>query len=215
MPKMTDYVRKGFKKRRRLWEGGEVPEWWDIAVWVSLAGVIAIIVISVLTESGGGGTAAGSPPPYHVQSLNPYAQPTPTASSVTSSGTPSAQPSGSAPDSPSSDFSATAAVQVAMTGGGGTAIVPAGARNVALAAAKAEATGDWKGIPFVGVSRPPAAARTPQGTVTGEITVENPSVTGNGSYLFSTTITHGPGTKSFLVQIAVQRMPTGYAIVAR
>ena len=209
MPKLTDYVREGFKRRRRPWRNGEVPEWWDIAVWTALA---AVIVVIVLSAAFGGGDSAGDTaqdsPVRPIESLNPYATP---SSQASAGSTPS--PSASATGSDPMDFSATGPVQVPQTGGG-VATVPAGAHAVAVAAARAEANGDWSVIPLLG-GAPPAARRTPQGKVIGDVTVANPSVTGNTSYLFSATITHGDAAKSYLVQISVERSSSGYAVRTR
>lgn len=224
MPKITDYVREGFKKRRRPWEHTELPEWWDVVIWVSLGGVIVAVVLGAALGGGGSkGIPAADSPRYAVQSLNPYATPTP-GTSITSVPTPGVSPVSSASPTPdpgdssggtsATDFSATAAVQVAQTGGG-TAIVPAGARNVAVAAARAEATGDWTGIPLAVSGKRPTGPKTPQGTVTGTITVENPAVTGSGSYVFSATVTHDGTAKPYLVQIAVERAASGYVVRPR
>jgi len=202
MAKMTDYVREGFGKRRRPWSNTDLPEWWDLAVWVALAGAVGAVVISVALGGGfsGKATQTQSAPQYKVQTLNPFASP-------------SASPTTSVPSTFSAtDFSATAAVQVAITGGG-TTVVPAGAHNVALAAARAAATGDWTGIPLLGKHR--AGRRTPDGTVIGDVTVADPAVTGSGSYLFSAKISHHGTTRPYLVQIAVEQSASGYGIRPR
>ncbi|MCO6009159.1 hypothetical protein NE236_29735 [Actinoallomurus purpureus] len=215
MPKMTDYVREGFNRRRRPWHSAELPEWWNVAVWVALAGIGVMLLVSALLEPGesaGDTTGTARPPAYSVQKINPYA--TPSASEGSAAGTPTPDASSPPGDGPGGDFSATAAVQVPKAGGG-TAVVPAGARNVALAAAKAAATGDWTGIPFIGRARPPKAPRTPQGSVIGQPTVTDPSITGNTQYLFSATITHGGAAKGYQYRVAVERDQSGYAVRAQ
>ncbi|WP_345361453.1 hypothetical protein [Actinoallomurus liliacearum] len=231
MPKMTDYVREGFNRRRGPWHRTELPEWWNLAVWVSLAAVGLILLLSALLEpdSSTDTTSSSQPPAYSVQKINPYATPsassestagtpTPDASGSTGSGsaagTPAPGASGSTGSGSTGDFAATAAVQVPKVGGG-TAVVPAGARNVASAAAKAAATGDWTGIPFIGRTRPPKAHRTPQGSVIGQLTVTDPAVTGNTLYLFSATITHGGAAKAYQYRVAVERDQSGYAVHAQ
>jgi hypothetical protein len=210
---MTDYVREGFKRRRRPWDRTELPEWWNLVIWVALAGVIAIVLLdAVFGPDGASGPDTAAPPPYPVQSLNPYASSS--ASDGSASAAPTADPGGPPADVPGTDFAATAAVQVPVTGGG-LAAVPAGARNVALAAAKATATGDWTGIPFIGAARPPTTRRTPQGAVIGEPTVADPGVTGNSQYLFSAKITYGGGAKRYLARIAVELGQSGYGVRAR
>jgi hypothetical protein len=206
MPKMTDYVRQGFKRRPRPWSTTDLPEWWDTAVWIGVGGVIAVVLFTAVFDHSGDSTGSSARRPhYAVQAVNPYATPSASDSPAPSPGTtPSAFSSG--------DFTATAAVQVTLTGGG-TAPVPAGARNVALAAAKATATGDWAGVPLLG--KPKAAARTPGGTVIGDVTVSNPSATGAGSYLFSATISKHGTANPYLVQIAVERTASGYAVRPR
>lgn len=203
MPKLTDYVRQGFRKRRRVWNGGELPEWWDLLVWGALALVGVMLVVGAIFDGGSSEDTARRRPAYLVQTVNPYV--TPSAADPVPSSTPGHS---------AADFAAAAPVQVAQTGGG-TAIVPAGARDVASAAANAEATGSWSGIPLTGTTRPRAAHRTPHGRVIGTITVEDPTVTGNGSYVFSATITHGTAARSYLVKITVQRTPEGYAVLGR
>ncbi|MEV0405838.1 hypothetical protein [Actinoallomurus sp. NPDC050550] len=212
MPKMTDYVREGFNRRRRPWHRAELPEWWNLAVWVGLAGIGGMLLISALLDPGGSTDTpdATQPPAYSVQKINPYA--TPSASGGSAAGTPTPDASSPAQGGPTEDFASTAAVQVPKAGGG-TAVVPAGARNVALAAAKAAATGDWTGIPFIGRARPPKARRTPQGSV-GQLTVTDPAITGNAQYLFSATITHGAPDKAYQYRIAVESDQSGYAIHA-
>jgi hypothetical protein len=214
MPKMTDYVREGFNRRRRPWHRAELPEWWNLAVWVALAGIGVMLLVSALLDPSGstGAPDATQPPAYSVQKINPYA--TPSASGGSTAGTPTPDASSPAQGGPTGDFASTAAVQVPKTGGG-TAVVPAGARNVALAAAKAAATGDWTGIPFTGHAKPPKARRTPQGSVVGQLTVTDPAITGNNLYLFSTTITHGGAAKPYQYRVAVEGDQSGYAIRAR
>lgn len=220
MPKMTDYVREGFKRRRRPWDRAELPEWWDLVGWVGLAGVVAALVFGAIFStggSGGDGTEDAGAPRYSAQTLNPYTpSPAPSASGSTATTPAETSPApGAGPPQgvETKDFTATAAAQVPLIRGG-TAVVPAGARNVAVAAARAQATGDWAGIPFVGPKRLPAASMkaNPQGSVIGEVTVTDPSVTGNTQYLFSATITRGGGAKPYVVQIAVERDRSGYAI---
>jgi hypothetical protein len=213
MAKMTDYVREGFKRRRRPWDRTELPEWWNLAVWFGLAGIVAMVALAaVFGPDGAPGPNTAKPVPYSVQSLNPY-------SSSSASGGPAFAAPTAGSDSPSAgvsgtDFAATDPAQVPMTGGG-RAVVPAGALNVALAAAKATATGDWTGIPFVGARRPAATGRTPHGFVIGAVTVADPGVTGNSQYVFSATISHGGAAKPHLVKIAVELGQSGYAVRAR
>lgn len=213
MPKLTDYVREGFKRRARPWDRAELPEWWDLAMWAGLAGVILMLVVGALLDRGGtdrppGGTAGGMPP-YAVQSLNPYAS----AGSGTRPGPRPPAGTGTASPMTSTDFAATAPARVQVTGGG-TTVVPAGARNVALAAARATATGDWSGIPYIGTGRPPKAKKTPAGSVVGALTVADPATTGNAQYLFSATVRHGAAARPYLVRIAVERGVSGYAVRA-
>jgi hypothetical protein len=211
MPKLTDYARKGFKKRRRLWDGGELPEWWDLLVWGALALVGVMLAVGAITDHGSSRDAAGTRQPVHqVQTVNPYATPSASAGAAPS-GPADPAPSGTPGDS-GADFAATAPVQVPRTGGG-TAVVPTGARAVASAAANAEATGVWSGVPLTGTARPDAPRRFPHGRVVGALTVEDPAVTGNGAYVFSATVTHGTAARSYLVKITVQRTPDGYAVL--
>ncbi|MFF5259910.1 hypothetical protein ACFY4C_13260 [Actinomadura viridis] len=231
MPKITDYVRAGFRRRRRPWHHTELPEWWDVAVWVGGVGVIALLVLSVLfgrdEPSGGPAAGGGGAPRYVVQTLDPRGPsaapgpgggaPTAPTGSVPTGSTPTGSvPTGSAPTAPAGvsakDFTASAAVRVPVTGGG-TTVVPAGARNVASAAARATATGNWAGIPFIGPARPPAAPARP-GSVVGTLTVADPTVTGNDQYRFSATIARDGSARPDLVQITVGRGPSGYAIRA-
>ncbi|GAA2404307.1 hypothetical protein GCM10010191_10040 [Actinomadura vinacea] len=218
MPKVTDYVREGFRRRQRPWDRTELPEWWDVAIWFAVGGVVLMLVAGAALgrgKSSGGGTAGAEPPRYTVQTLDPRG-------SGAAPGSPGATPSASAAPSrtppagvSAKDFTASAAMQVPVTSGG-TTVVPAGARNVAMAAAKATATGNWNAIPFVGSARPsPARSPTPQGSVVGEITVADPSVTGNSQYRFSATITHGGQAAPYVVRILVERNQSGYAIRAR
>jgi hypothetical protein len=216
MPKMTDYVREGFDKRRRPWESSELPEWWNLMVWVALAVIGAILLVSMLFTRGSSRHTEQSPHRYAVQTLNPYATPTAATSSAPAGPSGPATGPASGPASPpaaftAADFAATAPAQVPLTGGG-SAVVPTGARNVGLAAAKAAATGDWTGIPLAGTAKPPKSARTPQGLVIGQVTVTDPSVTGTNTYMFSATVSHDGGAKPYLVQITVERTSRGYAI---
>jgi hypothetical protein len=211
MPKMTDYVREGFRRRQRPWDRTELPEWWDVAVWTAAVGVIAVLVFSAAAGRGGSsGTAAQNDrgASYAVQTLGPQ---TPAAS--TALGVPAAPaeptPTDSAPVG-FHDFSASAAVRVPVTGGG-TTVVPAGARNVALAAARAATTGDWRGIPLVGKARPPAA-QAPTRSLLGQFTVADPAVTGNSRYEFSATFQEAGTAQRSVVQIVVERATSGYAI---
>ncbi|TDC44462.1 hypothetical protein E1281_33925 [Actinomadura sp. KC345] len=215
MPKLTDYVRQGYRRRQRPWDRTELPEWWDVAIWVAAAAIIVMLVVSVVLsddDAPAPRNAGGAPTSYPAETLNPRA--------LASSGSESAPPSGAASSSPKppvelspEGFKATNAVQVPITGGDGTAIVPAGARNVATAAARAMAIGDWSGIPFVGTARPSApAGRTPQGSVIGEVTVMDPSTTGNSQYRFTAQITQGGNAKPREVRFAVEQDGAGYAI---
>ncbi|MBC6458083.1 hypothetical protein [Actinomadura sp. HBU206391] len=216
MPKITDYVREGFDRRSRPWDRTELPEWWDLVVWVALAGVIAMLLLGAVFGRGGSSEdAGGDERRFAVRSLNPYTvTPAPSADEAASATPGTGAPSPAPGEAPTEDFTATAAVRVPVTGGG-TTVVPAGARNVAFAAATAEATGDWTGILFVGAARPSAAPAYPRGSVAGEITVKDPRVTGTGQYLFSATITRDGNAASRRVEITVERGPDGYAIRAR
>ncbi|MGI8330898.1 hypothetical protein ACRYCC_13110 [Actinomadura scrupuli] len=216
MPKMTDYVREGFQKRRRPWETAELPEWWNLMVWVGLAVVGGILVVGMILADGSSPKVGQSPRRYAVETLNPYsptaAPSAPATGSVTGPAT--APPAGPGPVPTAftaADFAATAPAQVPLTGGGST-VVPTGARNVGVAAAKAEATGDWTGIPLAGAAKPPKRARTPGGVVVGQVTVTDPSVTGTNTYMFSATVSHDGGAKPYLVQLTVERTSRGYAI---
>jgi hypothetical protein len=212
MPKITDYVREGFNRRQRPWDRAELPEWWGLVVWVGFAGVTAALLLGAMFgHDGSSDDAAEQSPPYSVQTLTPYIAPPPPARATPAAPTPGA--ADPAAGAPTGDFTATAAAQVPLTGGG-TTVVPVGARNVAVAAAKAEATGDWTGIPLIGNTRPSPAPRTPHGALTGEITVADPAVTGNSQYLFSATISHSGADKPYLVRIAVERGQAGYAVRA-
>ncbi|GAA4096760.1 hypothetical protein [Actinomadura miaoliensis] len=218
MPKLTDYVRAGYRRRQRPWDRTELPEWWDVAVWVAVGGIVMMLAVGAVVgrgESSGGATTGSKPPPYAVETLNPRGSGT-TPGAASAPSTTSTAPSQTPPAGVSAkDFTASAAMSVPVTGGG-TTVVPAGARNVAMAAAKATATGDWTGIPFVGAARPtPARTPAPPGSVVGEITVTDPSVTGNSQYRFSATIRHGGTAKTHVVEILVERDESGYAIRAR
>ena len=216
MPKLTDYVREGYRRRQRPWDRTELPEWWDVAIWVAVAAVVLMLVVGgVLSrdDSPAADNTGKAPPAYPVQTLNPSALASPGSGSAPPSGAANASPEPPVELNPES-FEATNAVQVQMTGGG-TTVVPAGARNVALAAARAAATGDWKGIPFIGTARPPAPQTpTPQGSVRGEITVADPSVTGNSQYRFTAQVTHGGNANPRAVRLLVERNGSGYAIRA-
>ncbi|QKG23354.1 hypothetical protein [Actinomadura verrucosospora] len=218
MPKLTDYARKGYNRRRRPWESAELPEWWDAAVWVAGGGIVVVLVLSALLGGGGGRTSSASGDsgarPYPVQTLG--SRPTEgTGASPSPGGTGSAAPPVPAGEQVK-DFTATAAVQVPVTGGG-TTVVPAGARNVALAAARATATGDWSGIPFSGTGRPTrpatgAAGRPARQAAVSRLTVADPAVTGNSEYRFSATITGAGGAQPSVVPITVERDESGYAV---
>lgn len=212
MPKMTDYVRQGFKRRRGPWHDTELPEWWNLVVWAALAGVVVSIGFGVLVDSGGTPTTAdGGSSRYVIQTVNPYtASPAPADTAPTA---PTMPTRGS--DGPDTDFTATAAVQVPMTEGGGTAPVPIGARNLATAAARAMATGDWTGIPLAGTGTPSPAPTTPTGSLVGEVTVADPRVSGNSRYLFSASIRHEATAEPYEVRIAVERAGAGYAVRLR
>jgi hypothetical protein len=213
MPKITDYVREGFKRRQRPWDRTELPEWWNIAVWAGVVVVVGAILLGAIFDSGSSsGDADAGAPAYPVRTLNPYgtdASPDPSASAAASAD-PSADPSSAPADG---DFTVTAAAQVPMTGGG-TAVVPVGARNVASAAATAEATGDWAAIPFTGGAKRPGRARTPLGSVIGQTTVQDPAVTGNSQYVFTAKITRGGTAAAHYVQITVEFADGSYAISA-
>ncbi|WP_141578176.1 hypothetical protein [Actinomadura sp. WMMA1423] len=216
MPKLTDYARQGFR-RRRLAKETELPEWWNIAVWAGVGGIVLMLVVGAVLDRGdssGAATAANQAPRYPVQTLDPRAlsaSPTPDDTTPTAPAGPSqALPTGVS----AKDFTATAAARVLMTGGGAT-VVPAGALNVASAAAKATVSGDWKGIPFIGTARPsPAKVRMPPGSAVKGITVADPTRTGNSQYLFSATITHPGGARPDVVDLLVEPDGDGYAMRA-
>ncbi|GAA1832477.1 hypothetical protein [Actinomadura chokoriensis] len=222
MPKLTDYARKGFQRRRPPWKRVELPEWWDVAVWVAGGGVVAVIVLSAVLNGGGAsGTVPGDAGarPYPVQTLGsrltdgPGAVPSGDLPAPPSSSTAAAAPAPAGPvGKPVKDFTATAAVRIPVTGGG-TTVVPVGARNVALAAAIATTTGDWSGIPFTGPGRPTvSASRHGLGGSVARLTVADPAVTGNSAYRFSATIDDAGGAEPSAVPITVERNESGYAI---
>ncbi|WP_395105143.1 hypothetical protein [Actinomadura sp. SCN-SB] len=211
MPKMTDHVRAGFKRRRRPWEAVELPEWWTLAIWAGLAGVVVALVVSGLAARGGSGgaTAGAGAVRYTIQPVNPHrVAPTREAASPEAAGADAPPGPSQAPRVPShGDFGATAPVRVPRTGGG-MATIPAGAWNLALAAARAAATGDWTGVPVRGDAG--GVVKSPEGSVVGTVTVEDPAVTGPGLHRFSATITHGPAEPPYRVAIDVERDRSGF-----
>lgn len=214
MPRMTDYVRKGFNRRKRPWDQVDLPEWWGLATWAALFGLIAMVLIgAVLSEgerSGASEDTAGGAPRPAVQSINPYSASPSVVPESAAPTTPASTPQDPSPPSAASEgFAATGAVQVPMTGGG-TAVVPAGARNVARAAAEAEATGVWTGIPLTAGGAPPKARPNPQGSVVAEVTVADPRVTGSNLYVFTAGVRRDPASRPVAVQIEVERGTTGY-----
>jgi hypothetical protein len=214
MPKMTDYVRQGFKRRQRPWDQAELPEWWNLVIWAALLAVVAAVAVGAVIDRGRPPEeVSGSSRRYTVQTVNPYA-PSPTSTSTTSTAPTAPTAPAQGTDGTGMDFTATAAVQVRMTKGG-TIPVPAGARDLAIAAARAMATGDWAGIPLIGAVTPSPAPPTPTGSVVGEVTVTDPRVTGNSRYLFSASIRHDPNAKPYPVEIAVERAGSGYAVRLR
>lgn len=215
MPKLTDYVRQGYRRRRRPWDESELPEWWSLAAWIGVGCIVVLLGISAVlarddtaqARNAGGGAAR-----YPVETLNPSSLASPGSEGASPSGSPGPSQSPPVELTPES-FRATNAVRVPMSGGG-SAVVPAGARNVALAAARAAATGDWKGVPFIGTRPTRTSTPTPQGSVVGELTVADPTVTGNSQYRFTAKITRGGGEEPYDLTIPVERDGTGYAIRA-
>ncbi|MEV0662583.1 hypothetical protein ACIBI3_22970 [Actinomadura luteofluorescens] len=216
MPKMTDYARKGFR-RRRLFQDTDLPEWWNIAVWAGVCGIVLMLAVSAVLdhgESSGTPTTGREVPRYQVQTLDPRsltASPSPGAETPTASGAPSqVLPTGVS----ANDFTATAAAKAPVTGGG-TTVVPAGALNLATAAARATVSGNWKGIPFIGTARPSSAKKgMPRGSAVQGITVADPSRTGNSQYLFSATIKGPGGARPEVVELLVEPDGRGYALRA-
>ncbi|MEV3922891.1 hypothetical protein [Actinomadura coerulea] len=217
MPKLTDYARQGFR-RQRLLRASELPEWWNIAVWAGVGGVVLMLVISAVfargDSSGVAPAAGGDAPRYQVQTLDPRglsASPGPDGETPTASGSPAqVLPTGAS----GNDFRASAALQVPMTGGGET-VVPAGALNVAAAAATALVTGNWQGVPFVGTDRPPPARKPmPQGSAVTGISVADPAATGNSQYRFSATISHPGRARPDVLDFLVEPDGPGYALRA-
>ncbi|WP_433477223.1 hypothetical protein ACQPZP_09310 [Spirillospora sp. CA-142024] len=214
MPKLTDYARQGFRRRRLLRES-ELPEWWNIAVWAGVGGIVLMLVAGAVfsgDDSAGTTTAQSQAPRYQVQTLDPRGL---SASPSPGSTTPGATPTQVLPTGPSAkNFTATAATKIPMTGGG-TTVVPAGALNAAMAAAQAAVTGNWKDVPLVGATRPPAKKAMPQGSVVKGISVTDPSMTGNSQYRFSATITHAGGARPDVVELLVEPDGSGYAVRAK
>ncbi|SNR51004.1 hypothetical protein [Actinomadura mexicana] len=215
MPKLTDYARQGFR-RRRLFQETELPEWWNIAVWAGVGGIILMLLVSAVFDHGdssGTATSASQAPRYQVQTLDPRgltASPSPGEGTPTPSGSPSqVLPTGAA----AANFTATAATRVPMTDGGAT-VVPAGALNVAAASARAIVTGNWKAIPIIGTARPSPAKAMPRGSAVQGITVADPTKTGNSQYRFSATITHASGARPDVVDLLVEPDGRGYAVRA-
>jgi hypothetical protein len=211
MPKMTDYVREGFRRRQRPWQRVELPEWWNVAIWAGAAGIIAILLAGALNGGGSATTNSGSNAPrYAPQTLNPASASAPPSSRSTPG--PTASPS--VPATASRDFTDSTAVQIAVTGGGAT-VVPAGARNLALAAARAAANGAWTGIPMAGAARPTAPPPAPSpGTTVRHLTVEDPAVTGNTRYRFAALVRR-TGARTHAVRILVEPDQDGYVVRGR
>ncbi|GAA4375305.1 hypothetical protein GCM10023088_32500 [Actinomadura verrucosospora] len=215
MPKMTDYARQGFR-RRRLFQDTELPEWWNIAVWAGVGGIVLMLAVSAVLDRGdssGAPTAGRQAPSYQVQTLDPRTlteSPSPGETPSTSASPSQVLPTGAS----ANDFTATAAAKVPVTGGG-TTVVPAGALNLATAAASATVSGNWKGIPFIGAARPsPAKKGMAPGSAVQGITVADPTRTGNSQYLFSATITRPGGARPEVVQLLVEPDERGYALRA-
>ncbi|NDU77715.1 hypothetical protein GWI34_34660 [Actinomadura sp. DSM 109109] len=217
MPKMTDYARKGFR-RRRLIQETELPEWWNIAVWAGVGGIILMLVVSAVLDRGdssGPAPASGPAPRYQVQTLDPRSlTASPSPGETSPSGGPSGGPQQVLPTGAAAfNFTATAATRVPMTDGGVT-VVPAGALNVAVTSARAIVSGNWKGIPVIGDARPSPAKPMPAGSAVQKITVADPTKTGNSQYRFSATITHAGGKRPDVVDLLVEPDGDGYAVRA-
>ncbi|OLT35465.1 hypothetical protein BJF79_32420 [Actinomadura sp. CNU-125] len=207
MPKMTDYVRAGFDRRRRPWDRAELPEWWDLVVWAGLAALIAMLLLgAVFGRDDASGAATGDDAGFAVRTLNPHTftpAPTPSGDGPASSGEP---PGGD-------DFTATAPCGTPMTGGG-TAVVPAGARNAALAAAEAAGHRRLDGRP---VRRDRAAvpgARDPGGFRGRGADRPGPRRDGDGPVPVQRDDPAGRRGADRPVRITVERGPEGYAVRA-
>ncbi|MEO3826349.1 hypothetical protein [Actinomadura sp. B10D3] len=219
MAKITDYARQGFRRRPRPWNSAELPEWWDAAAWLGVVAVVVMLVSGAVfadDRSPGGAAAAGDDAPrYAPETLgSPGLGAPPAPGDGSAAPVPPASPPAGVPTGTSAEgFASTAATRVPITGGG-TAVVPAGALNVALAAARARATGNWAGIPFAGAERPAPTAPSPHGVVVGEVTVEDPAATGNTQYRFSARIARGGGARPETARFVVELGMNGYAIRA-
>ncbi len=69
-------------------------------------------------------------------------------------------------------------------------------------------------MPLIGKIRH-RARPTPAGTVLGDVTVADPSVSGTGSYLFSAKISNNGTAQPYVIQIAVELRSPGYAVRPR
>lgn len=204
---MTDYVREGFRRRPRPWQRAELPEWWNIAIWAGVAGIVAILAAGALTGGESKTAAAGKPRPYAPQTLDPRGASAPPSTA----GTPAPTASPAAPAS--RDFTDATPVQVRVTGGG-TTVVPAGARNLALAAARAKANGALTGIPLAGAAPPTVAPAGPApGTAVADLTVADPAKTGNTRYRFAAKVKRAGG-RAHAVRILVEPSQDGYVVRA-
>lgn len=210
MPKMTDYVREAFRRRERPWRRVELPEWWTIATWAGAAGIAAILVAGALTGGSEGATkSGGAVHRFTPQTLDPRSATTAPSSTLSPTASPSAAPTSSA--SASVDFTDSTPVQVRQTGGG-TTVVPAGARNLALAAARAKVTGVWTGIPTTSAAHPAAPPPAPSPDVAvGHLSVQDPAVTGNSRYRFTAKVKRAGG-RAHAVRILVEAGQGGYVV---
>jgi hypothetical protein len=220
MGQLTDYVREGFRRRRKPWQGGEVPDWWGLAQWGALGGVGIILLVSGIAAANGSGSSGDDtgdgPGAFPVLSGPPVTSTSGPAPSSAPTSAPSAGPTATPATGPDADFTSLDPVDVPLTGSGALISAPEGAVNLARAGALASARGQWDGIPIVGRRQTPRT-RHPQATLTGRLSLFNPAVTGTSRYLFTVgTDDDGPGpSPARQVKITVARVGQGFAVQPR
>ncbi|WP_147425338.1 hypothetical protein [Bailinhaonella thermotolerans] len=202
MGNLTDAARKGFNKRKKPWHDFAMPNsWplWTVAAVVLFGGwMVYQVAFAGHPQAPAQEIAVPPPPPVTAPATAPPATVPPSAAP-----TPDGSGQGAAGER---DFTASSPVQVPVTGTDRRAPVPQGALNVAKAAALATANGRWEGIPTAGTPAPPADP-APQAALAGDVSVMDPAITGDGTYVFTLTLDPDAagGRMPYQTKVTVQR----------
>lgn len=201
---LTDTVRRQANDPlRKLRRSQHAPDWLSgLGSWVA-AGAVCLLVggVVLLGYLNSDSVSASDLPPEDIQAarevpvaINPFdiETPEPTATATGEEPDDTTSPPQETPTT-SSPYSSLAIVNIRIADSDGSAPVPQGARDVALAGLRAQTTGQWQDIPLSAAAPEQDPKLAGAELAANSLAVQDPNVTGSDVYTFQITAVTADG----------------------